>query len=228
MSQRSAKLNALQATVERYAEALPGSQAATYLATRGFDETSARGALLGMVVDPPSEHQQMEGMLCIPYLTPSGVVAVKFRSVSTSTSTSSTDAFATGAGSPKYLIPSGQKTRLFNVMAFQKDEHRIAICEGELDALTLHLLVGVPSVGVPGVQNWKQWYARCFDGYAEVLVFADNDLKDDGSNPGQELGRRIVLEVPQARVVQLPRGEDVSSLFVKSGKDAVLALIETR
>jgi hypothetical protein len=47
------------------------------------------------VVDPIAGHELGEGMLSIPYITPAGVVGIKFRRLD--------------EGTPKYLWPTGQK-----------------------------------------------------------------------------------------------------------------------
>lgn len=219
---RDAKRRALlEEATARYEAALPGSPAATYLEARGIDATVARIARLGAVVDPISEHEPFKGRLWIPYVTPSGVVAGKFRGL---TSTGETPSDTSKPSSAKYLTPPGQKTHLFNVLAFQQNEHSIAVCEGELDALTLTHCCDIPAVGVPGVKSWRPWYGRMFDGYERVFMVADNDTKHE-ANPGMELARKVLEEVPQATLVRMPENVDVNDLYVRAGRQAVRDLI---
>lgn len=155
--------------------------------------------------------EQYIGMLSIPYLTPTGPIAVKYRSLRP-------DAAA------KYLAPLGQPTHLYNVTDLHKKSQQIVLTEGEVDAMTLSML-GIPAVGVPGVNNWRPFYRRIFDGYGDVVIATDNDARDDGSNPGQELARHLLREIYGSRMVVLPRGYDINSLYVEQGREAVTALV---
>jgi len=148
------------------------------------------------------------GMLSIPYVTPAGVVYMKFRRLD--------------EGDPKYL--GDGESRLFNAGALHRSGSTMGVCEGELDTIILDGVVGVPAVGVPGVSHWKKHYPRIFEGYERVLVFADNDSKPDGSNPGYDLAKRIMREVPQAMMVSLPKGQDVTETYLSEGKDFLLEL----
>ena len=163
---------------ERYSKSLT-PQAVSYLQARGITQEAANTFLLGSVVDPIAGHELGEGMLSIPYITPAGVVGIKFRRLD--------------EGTPKYLWPTGQKIGLYNVKDLHIGGDTIAICEGEIDTLVLSGVVGIPSVGVAGVSQWKPWFPKLFEAYSRVIVFADNDVKADGKNPGQELAKRIKI-----------------------------------
>lgn len=165
--------------------------------------------LLGFV--PPEEDAQFGGMLSIPYMTPAKCVGVKYRNLRPD-------------AEPRYTQPSGQETHLYNVLDVQKPSTRIVICEGEIDAMTVSML-GIPAVGVPGTHNWKGFYYRIFDGYKDIVVLTDNDVKTDGSNPGQELARTIFRDLMGARNVVLPPGRDANSFFLEEGEEALLKLI---
>ena len=202
----------LQTATDRYTEALPGNEKVTaYLANRGITPDLANTYRLGVVGDDPMiGHDNYVGWISIPFITPSGVVAIKFRQ-------------SLDDVQPKYL--SDGETRMYNVTALHHTTDQIAVCEGELDTIILDGAVGVPAVGVPGVSNWKKHYPRVFEGYERVFVFADNDTKEDGSNPGMELGKRICREVPQAVIVSLPKGMDVTDTYLTEGKQFLLDLI---
>lgn len=201
----------LESAAEKYATART-VEATSYLEGRGITEQVADTFLLGSVVDPAVGHDQYRGMLSIPYLTPTGVVGMKFRQLD-------------DTARPKYLGLEGMESRMFNVNALHNHADRIAVCEGELDTIILDAVVGVPAVGVAGVGNWKKHHRAVLEGYAKIFVFADNDQKDDGSNPGHELAKRIIRDLPQAVLVGLPRGKDVNQTFLDDGPDALLELV---
>ena len=97
------------------------SEAADYLKGRGVTGEMAQQALLGVCRDPLPGHDQYEGRIVIPYLTPAGVVDLRFRCID-------------GSG-PKYLSLPGHKPRLYNTVALASDPPVVGITEGEFDAL---------------------------------------------------------------------------------------------
>ena len=187
---------------ERYSSNLT-TQARSYLEGRGLTEEVISTFLLGSVVDPIAGHELATGMISIPYRTPAGVVGMKFRRIDD--------------GTPKYLWPTGQKVGLFNVVDLHATSNTIAICEGEIDTIVLSGVVGIPSVGVAGVSQWKPWFPKLFEPYERVLIFADNDIKEDGRNPGQELAKRIKEDLDKAEIVHLPDNTDVNEVLLSLG-----------
>lgn len=194
----------LTATADRYHASID-RQTASYLQERGITKEAADTFHLGTVVDPAPGHEHATGCLAIPYRTPTGVVGIKFRRVD--------------GGTPKYLWPTGQKVGMFNVVDLHRGSHVLAVCEGELDTLVMSALVGVPAIGVAGVSNWRHHFPKMLEGFDRVVVFADNDLKENGTNPGMELAKRIKEDVDRAVVVQLPANKDVNAVFQEDGKD---------
>lgn len=170
-----------------------------YLASRGITMQVARRAHLGVVVEPDVGHEMYSGRLSIPYITKTGIVDLRFRSLDP-------------AVVPKYMGMSGHETKLYNVLDIERAGDFIAVCEGELDAITLSHCVGIPSVGVPGANSWKKHYTRLLADFERVLVFADGD------QPGKEFANELARELP-VTTIQLPSGEDVNSMFVKEGPD---------
>jgi DNA primase len=153
-----------------------------------------------------------EGWLSIPYITVLGLcVGFKFRRLDD--------------GKPKYGSPLGQKAHLYNVFDVTVDAPSIVICEGELDAVVLSGLCDIPAVGVPGVAAWKPHFARLFTGFDTVYVIGDNDVKEDGSNPGAEFAKRVVGELTNGQIVQLPPGMDINELYLAEGPDAINHLV---
>jgi len=193
----------LTEAAERYAQHID-PLAQSYLQGRGISPEVANSFLLGSVVDPSVGHEHAVGMLSIPYITPSGVVGIKFRRLDN--------------GTPKYLWPTGQKIGLFNVQDLHKSSDTIAICEGEIDTIVLSGCIGIPAVGVAGVSQWKAHFPKLFEPYTKILIFADNDIKEDGRNPGQELAKRIKEDLPAAIIVGLPGNQDVNDLYLAYGK----------
>ena len=56
-------------------------QAEDYLKSRGITMEAARLARFGVVGEPEIGHETFQGSLCIPYITKSGVVDLRFRSL---------------------------------------------------------------------------------------------------------------------------------------------------
>lgn len=177
--------------------------AANYLETRRLGQQVAVTHRLGVVEDPLPGHETYVGRLAIPYITATGVVDIRFRSM-------------VDGEEPKYLGLPGAITHLYNVTATFQHTDSIALCEGEIDTMTLSQL-GVPAVGVPGVNNWKKHYNRVLADFENVFVFADGD------QPGTDFARRLAKELPSVTVIQMPEGEDVNSGFCKFGESFLLS-----
>ena len=176
--------------------------AGDYLQARGISREAALSARLGVVSRPEIGHEAYEGRLAIPYITKTGVVDIRFRSLNP-------------AVEPKYMGMVGAVTKLYNVKDIERAENWIAVCEGELDTLTLSKCIGVPAVGVPGANSWKAHYSRLLADFERIFVFADGD------SPGLEFAKALARELP-VTVVQLPDGEDVNSCYVKNGRNYLL------
>lgn len=189
----------LEKATARYAEHVTG--AAEYLGAHGIIEQVARAVRLGVVVDPIQGHEDYVGMLAIPYVTPNGVVDMRFRRLDE------------GSG-PKYLSLPGHSPRLYNTPAILRAGDAISITEGEMDALVLDHLAGIPAVGIPGASMWKPHYPRVFADFRTVYVWGDGD------SAGVEFAKRIVREVA-AIMVRVPEGHDVASLYMSEGVDGI-------
>ena len=208
LSQGQAKL--LQEAAHRYAEAI-SEEALAYLAGRGISEETAARYRLGTITDPIEGHQGYEGWISIPYFTALDLcVGFKFRRLDD--------------GKPKYGAPVGQKSHLFNVVATMASTKSIVICEGEFDAIVMDTC-GVPAVGVPGVAAWKPYYTKLFNGFDVVYIVGDNDVKEDGTNPGAEFSRRVAQEVSNSQIVTLPPGLDITDYYLANGKEATANLV---
>jgi DNA primase len=174
-------------------------QAEDYLRSRGIPLEVARLASLGVVAEPETGHEAFKGRLSIPYITKTGVVDLRFRSLNP-------------AVEPKYMGMTGAETKMYNVLDVERASDFIGVCEGELDTLTLSACVGIPCVGVPGANSWKKHYTRLLADFERVFVFADGD------QPGTEFARSLARELP-VTIIQLPDGYDVNSMFVQDGAE---------
>lgn len=197
MKQSVLQKELLGKATEKYAANI--YQAETYLRSRGIPIETARLAQLGVVVEPEVGHEAFVGRLSIPYITKTGVVDLRFRSLNP-------------AVEPKYMGMTGAETKMYNVLDVENAGDFIGVCEGEIDTITLSHCVGIPCIGVPGANSWKKHYTRLLADFERVFVFADGD------QPGKEFATSLARELP-VTIVQLPDGYDVNSMFVQSGAD---------
>lgn len=161
---------------------------------------------MGVVQEPLTGHEQYANRLAIPYITRSGVVDLRFRSMDLS--------------EPKYMGLTGATTHLYNVGAFFRASSYISICEGEIDTITLDTVCNIPAVGVPGVNNWKPHYSRLLQDFDQVFLFADGD------NAGNEFAKSLSKELGNLIVVHMPDGEDVNSIYRLHGAEYFTTKIE--
>jgi DNA primase len=214
----------LARATKEYHESLRGSPAEEYLVSRGLLSPENQEGLsrfrIGYVDNPLPGHEMYKGWLAIPYLRlgPSktgplrgwSIATMKFRCIQDH------DCEQTHPRIGKYMSHPGSNSHLFNTLDIQNSDDEIAICEGELDAITAHLC-GIPAVAVPGVKNWKDQYYRLFKGFKTVWIFADGDTWGEGLAKKLSDGMGDKL-----RIIKMPDGEDVNSMVLKHGKQALL------
>jgi DNA primase len=207
----NAQSKLLLEAAQRYAQEI-SPEVLVALAERGISEEVAARFEIGTVTRPINGHEMYEGWISIPYITAGGsCVGFKFRRIDD--------------GKPKYGSPTGQKAHLYNVIDILDMSPYIVVCEGELDAVITSGILGIPAVGVPGVQAWKPHFPKLFNGYDTVYVVGDNDLKEDGSNPGAEFSKRVANEILNSQIVTLPPGMDINDYYLAHGADATRALL---
>ncbi len=195
MKQNASQKELLDKATTKYAGSI--FQAEDYLKSRGIPLEVARLVSLGVVAEPEVGHEAFVGRLSIPYITKTGVVDLRFRSLNP-------------AVEPKYMGMTGAETKMYNVLDVERAGDYIGVCEGEIDTLTISRCVGIPCVGVPGANSWKKHYTRLLADFERVFVFADGD------QPGTEFARSLARELP-VTIIQLPDGQDVNSMFVQEG-----------
>lgn len=195
--------------VTQYQSDLAGDTSAqAYLMGRGFGPQAAATFRLGVVRTPLVGHESYRGRLAIPYLTPTGVVNLRFRCIEQHEC----------EGHAKYLSLPGAATNLYNVLDLKKDSRAIGITEGELDAATVSMAL-MPCVGVPGVEAWQSHFGRCLEDFDVVYSFADGD------KAGRKFNAFLAKEA-RARPVSIPQGMDVNKLYMEGGADALRKLID--
>ena len=204
MKQSVSQKELLGKAAERYAGSI--SLAEDYLRSRGIPLEVARVARLGVVEHPEVGHELFRGRLSIPYITKSGVVDLRFRSLNP-------------AVEPKYMGMTGAETKMYNVLDVDRAGDSIYVCEGELDTLTISSMVGWACVGVPGANSWKKHYTRLLADFERVFVFADGD------QAGTDFARSLARELP-VTIIQMPDGEDVNSAFVKHGANYIKVMFQ--
>lgn len=210
----NAQRKSLGRRVESYHEQLfspSGTDLLDYLIdVRGLEPETLSQFQLGAVVNPEGGDESALGKVSIPYLTRSGPVAIRFRRG------------PDGEG-PKYWQAPGTNITIFNVNELVKRSRWIAVCEGEIDCITA-VQAGIPAIGVPGVNAWKDHYSTLFEGYERVIILADNDDKGQGA----EFAGKVAKEVPAPAIIKLPEGEDVNSFYVKHGAQELRALLKMK
>lgn len=183
------------------------SGVASYLSSHAITTGIAQKYRLGYVADPYAADDRFRGMLSVPYLTPAGVVALKYRNV-------------VGDGGGKYAQNHGQKGTLYNTEVYFTADMVIGICEGEMDAIAATEHLGVPSMGVPGANGWKTEWSQLFKDFRRVFVFGDGD------QPGRDFAYNVAECIGwRAQIVKLPDGEDLSSLAASKSLDAITTSI---
>lgn len=207
-SKRLRKL--LERATARYAEELP--QALSYLQGRGIEEATAQRFRLGFVSTPEPGHEQYAGRLAIPYIDALGVYGLKFRCT--------VHADCKSEQCTKYLALPGQEVGVYNVIASDSLGDTIHVSEGELDCLILtQVFPDSPVVGIPGAQLWKPHHAFHFSGFERVLLWMDGD------KAGTDLGNRIRHDVRTAEIVSIPKGKDVTDLYLDHGAEVLRQMV---
>lgn len=202
--------NWLGKLAHRYNESLT-PEAAIYLGERGIEKEAVSSFLLGTVTDPDPLHEPYRGRLCLPFVTPTGVVSLRFRCLEDhdcSVYKKTVDKYHA-----KYEGIQGDETRLYNVQALHDADTVVGISEGELDGL-VGTISGIPTVGIPGGNNFKSHYYRLFEDFERVLIFGDGD------SAGRKFAAELARNIPGGEAKVLPVGLDVSSFVLKEGREA--------
>lgn len=206
----------LREATEKYHRQFRGSKGEECLASRGLtvpaivSEPEDRVYFrIGYVDDPEVGHEMYRGMLAIPYIRKSyefgwGVAAIRFGCLE--------DHEHRGHG--KYTSVAGDRPRLYNTLSLWKPSADIAITEGELDAIAAESC-GIRAVGVPGSMLWQRYFRELFVGYRNVFILADGD------DAGMGFANTVAADLPNAKIVPMPRGSDVNDFVLREGREAL-------
>lgn len=181
-----------------------------YLMGRGIGPEAIATFRLGVVRRPLVGHELYAGRLSIPYLTPAGVVNLRFRCVQ------SHDCDA--ERHPKYLSLPDAGANLYNVLDLKRDNIAICVAEGEIDTISLSL-AGMPAVGVPGIDTWQKHFSRCLEDFEVIYAFGDGD------KAGSKFSNFLARET-RARPIRMPNGKDCNDIYCEQGALGLRGLID--
>ena len=207
------QLSQLSEQWEKNLFTLEGAEALAFLTNRGINEEYIRKYHFGYV-----DMGWFVNSVSIPIFDGRGKFrTVRFRRLSPDPA----------KGRPKYDQFRHEKPHLFNISSVR--HHVVHICEGEFDA-TIMEQVGRHAVGVPGINNFPEYWKWLFVGNDVRLVF---DADDPGSEAWKAVRRSIgqiarILEplAEDFQVVELPEGSgDITDLYVTGGIDALEAVL---
>jgi DNA primase len=181
------------------------SQLLPYLTGRGLAAAAERFRL-GYVEPADDVARRYWHRMAIPYLTPTGPVQIRYRCI--------LDHDCKAVDCSKYLGDAGVEVTLYNASAVLSGRSTVVLTEGELDAVAVETIAGLPAVGIPGSQAWKRhpYWARCFVGLDLILAA-------DGDAAGEDLAATIAADLPELRVVRLPDGDDANSVLARDPDD---------
>lgn len=109
----------------------------------------------------------------------------------------------------------GAEPCLFGWHLIDPKARTVAICEGEIDAMTLHQC-GIPALSVNAGAGNHQWLENDWerlDRFSEILIFFDSD--EAGKAGAKELVRRLGME--RCKVVTLPTKD--ANEYLQQGAD---------
>ena len=191
-----------------------GSEEYEWLRNRGIKNYTIMKWRLGAVREPLTspDHEQYEGRITIPYLDARGTErGLRYRRID--------------GKRPKY--DGTMQAHIFGVRFAA--EPVVYITEGEFDCMVLHQM-GYKAVGIPGANVWQPEWRWIFRNADEIVVVPDAD----GEEPREVDGRLLAAKGGVAfrmkllaalkglpayvRVVTLPDGHDVNSMYLSDRK----------
>lgn len=229
-------LKSLAEATDQYHEQLlspEGERHYEYLnVERGLDHQTIVHFKLGAVLDANASHEQAQGMISIPYLTPAGTVQMRFRKAPWS------------RGGIKYWQTSGSLIRMYNTNLLLDPDRTVFVCEGEFDTMAA-TQAGLPAIGIAGVNGWRSHFNLMLAGFDRVVFLADSDGNGDkGGKPrpenwpedkewdGRGAGIKFATKHADAldggAVIQMPEGHDVNSYLIERGAEELRAHVGFR
>ncbi|MEV6675174.1 toprim domain-containing protein, partial [Streptomyces sp. NPDC051162] len=117
-------------------------------------------------------------------------------------------------GHGKYTREPGDDAKVYNINALTLNVPSIAVCEGEIDAITAWQC-GIPAIGVAGAQNWRPIFNRLIKGYRRIAILADGD------DAGLTLADTITAANERAILIQMPAETDVNGYYLDHDANAL-------
>ncbi len=181
-----------------------------YLAGRGLGAVALDRFRLGYVEPSELDERKFWHRLAIPYLTPTGVVQIRYRCIDPHHGPGQ------DAGTcPKFMGEAGQEVTLYNASATLGAPPVLFLTEGEPDVWAIETLAGFPAVGIPGALAWKKhpYWSRCFVNLPLLILPADGD------DAGHQLADLVAKDLPETRIVRLPDGDDANTVLARDPDD---------
>ncbi len=181
----------------------------------GVTPEAAMAARLGVCADPYPRHRSWQGRLIVPYLRKGKPYQLKARCIQDHQGQSCKD-----VGHPKYLAEGDMEPSLYNVDALLSDGDLLVIGEGEGDAVVLVYEMHLNAIGYPGAGNWRPHFNRAIGpDWPEIIIVADGD------DAGRKAAHKIARQFLGARVVEMPAGEDVASVYASRGEEGLRSVL---
>jgi hypothetical protein len=116
-------------------------------------------------------------------------------------------------GKDRFRWRNGSTPSLYWVDHLPEEAEYVLVCEGETDVAAATFL-GIPAVGVPGVDTWKP-------GWAGRLAGKDVVLWQEPDQGGANLAAAMAEDIPGLRVIQAPPGiKDICELLDQASDGA--------
>lgn len=137
-------------------------------------------------------------------------------------------------GDRRFFAPAGAPPELFNYASIRDGcPPYVYLCEGETDTMRLWQELADSThqavVGLPGIETWRDEFARAFDGAETIYVILDNDqdytVRARVDNSYRKI--RSALGYKRVRRIQLPDNiKDVCEFFSHYNAEAFNALLD--
>lgn len=174
----------------------PKADAREWLMSRGLTEETISAFKIG-------EQDRGGKTYCLfPYLRDGELINAKYRNV---------------ADKKDMRQEGGAEPCLFGWHLIEPNARTVAICEGEIDAMTLHQ-VGIPALSVNAGAGNHQWIDSDWnrlERFSEILLCYDQD--EAGQKGAKEVANRLGLE--RCKVVRFDTSKDANE-YLQSGSEA--------
>ena len=160
----------------------PGTTVAEVAAAKGLDPHFLRRSMGWR--DTEEWYGRLIPVVVMPYYSPDGRQSLRHRVALTG---------------DRFRWVRGSKVSLYGLqhLARLRQYGWVILVEGETDTAQL-LQRGVPALGVPGVDTWKQEWKEQLEGFDKIYVWQEPD------EAGQKLTQAVCSTIPTAFVITAP------------------------